>query len=80
MKDCNIEVYRNPNPANKKFPWRVRINGEEDPRNRDFENKADLLDSFKALNDEGYYKGAVIKFPDGTRYDLDTLDLNEFKI
>jgi len=81
-----IEVYKNAKPKDKSYPWRVRIDGKEDPRNRDFHNRVDILDSFKTLNLEGYYIGATIVFPplqgeaQGERIDLDSFDIKTLEL
>lgn len=41
-------------------PWRVRIDGKTDPRNRDFKDVPDIRDTFAALQEAGFYEGYEI--------------------
>lgn len=41
----------------KGWPYRVLINGQKDPSNRDFEDKTDIYKTFDALQEAGFYKG-----------------------
>lgn len=42
------------------FPWRVTVDGKEDPRNRDFEDFNDVKETYTILQEAGYYKGYEI--------------------
>ena len=48
-----IEAYKE---GKGDWPWRVRIDGKADPRNRDFESVDDIRKTYEALQDAGYYK------------------------
>lgn len=45
----------------KGWPYRVLIDGQKDPRNRDFEDKSDVYETFDALQDAGFYKGCIFE-------------------
>jgi hypothetical protein len=42
-------------------PWRVKINGGPDPRNRDFKDPADIKECFENLQANGFYRNYVVK-------------------
>ena len=50
-----IKAYRREDD-NSKCPWRVLINGKEDPLNRDFKDKQDIHDWFDTMTANGFYK------------------------
>lgn len=66
-----IKIYKNQRPQFPECPYRVTINGEEDPRNRDFEDVADIQDSFLFLRENGLYQGYTIESPNGKKFNLD---------
>lgn len=45
----------------KGWPYRVLIDGQKDPSNRDFEDKSDVYETFDALQDAGFYKGCIFE-------------------
>lgn len=45
----------------KGWPYRVLIDGQKDPSNRDFEDKSDVYETFDALQDAGFYKGCTFE-------------------
>ena len=42
------------------FPWRVKVDGHADPRNRDFEGIADVRETYAILQAEGFYLGYTV--------------------
>ena len=45
------------------FPWRVKVDGHADPRNRDFESRQDICECYEILQAEGFYKDYQIIIP-----------------
>lgn len=59
-----IEAYKAGPSGRDHFNYRVMINGQEDPRNRDFRNDADIKESFVFLAEHGCYSGWTLILTD----------------
>lgn len=46
-------------------PWRVKVDGKADPRNREFQDPQDIRDTYELLKMHGYYQGYELMFPFG---------------
>ena len=45
-----------------KCPWRITIDGKEDPCNRDFKDPKDIREWFETMTAYGYYIGYELVF------------------
>lgn len=59
-QSIHITMYRYTSDPAERCPFKVFVNGKKDPRNRDFENAADVRSCYEALQEAGLVKDFTI--------------------